>query len=78
MCVRQGLVEFGIRLPKEFGFDGDEVFIKKTEQGVLLISKNDSVWETWERNLKKCDDDFMTQRNQPEQQERKSFDELFD
>ena len=40
-----------VRLPDEFRFDGDEVFIKKTENGVLLISKNQFLWDTWEKNL---------------------------
>lgn len=67
-----------VRLPKEFRFDGDEVFIKRTEQGVLLVSKTKSLWDVWEKNLKKYDDEFMIERNQPEHQERKGLDELFD
>ena len=66
-----------LRLPKEFRFDADEVYIKHTSQGVLLVPKEESVWEVWAQNLMKYDDDFMTEREQPEQQ-RKGLDELFD
>jgi len=43
--------------------------------GVLLISKNQSMWDLWERNLMKYKEPFMTKRNQPElKQERESLD----
>ena len=68
-----------IRLPKAYRFEGKEVYIKKTSEGVLLISKNDAIWDVWEKNLKKYDKPFMTCRNQPEtQQQREGLDELFD
>lgn len=68
-----------VRLPKEYRFDGQEVFIKKTDQGVLLIPKKESPWDIWENNLMKYDKPFMVQRNQPlEQQSRIELDEIFD
>jgi antitoxin VapB len=30
-----------VRLPKEFRFDGDEVYVKKIRGGVVLLSKSD-------------------------------------
>lgn len=64
-----------VRLPKAFRFEGNEVYIKKVAEGVLLISKNQSVWDLWEKNLMKYDTPFMMDRNQPvQQQERESFD----
>lgn len=64
-----------VRLPKAFRFEGNEVYIKKVAEGVLLISKNQSVWDLWERNLMKYDTPFMTERSQPSnQQERESLD----
>jgi antitoxin VapB len=30
-----------VRLPKEFSFDGDEVYVKRVVGGVMLLSKND-------------------------------------
>ncbi len=68
-----------IRLPKAYRFEGKEVYIKKTESGVLLISKDNSAWNVWEKNLNKYDKPFMTDRNQPKiQQERADLDEIFD
>ena len=29
------------RLPKEFGFEGDEVYVKRVAGGVVLLSKSD-------------------------------------
>jgi antitoxin VapB len=68
-----------VRLPKIYRFEGEEIFIKKTPAGVLLIPKTRSVWEVWEANLKKYDEPFMIDRNQPEmQQNREGLDEIFD
>ncbi len=68
-----------VRLPKAFRFEGNEVYIKRSSGGVLLIPKDHSPWDAWERNLMKHDEPFMTSRNQPKiQQERAGLDELFD
>ena len=68
-----------VRLPKAFRFDGNEVYIKKISGGVLLIPKDRSLWDTWEKNLLKYDEPFMTERNQPDiQQQRDGLDEIFD
>jgi antitoxin VapB len=40
-----------VRLPKEFRLEGREVFIKKTGAGILLLPKNQSVWDAWEQHL---------------------------
>ncbi len=40
-----------VRLPKEFRLEGKEVFIKKTGAGILLLPKNQSVWDAWEQSL---------------------------
>ena len=68
-----------VRLPKAYRFEGTEVFVKKTNEGVLLIPKESSVWDVWEKNLKKHKTPFMTQRNQPQEpQAREGLDEVFD
>lgn len=68
-----------IRLPKAYRFEGEEVYIKKTVAGVLLIPKDNSTWNVWEKNLNKYNKPFMVDRNQPEiQQERADLDEIFD
>ena len=68
-----------VRLPKAYRFEGKEVYIKKVSQGILIIPKDKSVWSAWEKNLKKYDEPFMVERNQPDsQQERAELNELFD
>lgn len=67
-----------VRLPKAFRFDGDEVYIKKVADGVLLLPKNTSVWDAWEKNIMKYGEPLMEDRNQPEQQQRAGIDEIFD
>lgn len=68
-----------VRLPKAYRFEGKEVYIKKVSQGILILPKDKSVWNDWEKNLKKYDKPFMGKRNQPDsQQERTGLNELFD
>lgn len=68
-----------IRLPKAYRFEGREVYIKRTPEGVLLIPKDKSIWNVWEQNLKKYEKRFMGERNQPgDQQERTGLNEIFD
>ena len=68
-----------VRLPKAYRFEGDEVYIKKISQGILLIPKDKTAWGIWEENLKKYDKPFIPDRNQPDsQQERGGLNELFD
>lgn len=68
-----------VRLPKKFRFKGSEVYIKKTEEGVLLIPKNNSIWDVWEKNLIKYNDRFIDDRNQPDLRKgRSDLDEIFD
>ena len=67
-----------VRLPKAFRFEGNEVFIKKVSGGVLLIPKDYSLWDIWEKNLMKYEEPFMTERNQPENQDKRAgLDEIF-
>lgn len=58
-----------VRLPKEFRFDGEEVYIKKTGNVVMLIPTQQS-WDSLLGSLDKFTPDFMEDRNQPGQQER--------
>lgn len=52
-----------VRLPKEFRFEGDHVFIKKEGNMVILIPAK-KTWDTLIRSLEKFSDDFMTERTQ--------------
>ena len=59
-----------VRLPKEFRFKGEEVFIKKVGEAVVLLPREDS-WRTLYDSLEEFSGDFMQERDQPEgQQER--------
>jgi antitoxin VapB len=53
-----------VRLPREFRFNGDEVFIKRIGSAVVLLPKTKS-WDTLIESLGKFPDDFMTDRQQP-------------
>ena len=63
-----------VRLPKEFRFSGDEVFIKRVGNAVVLLPKARS-WDTLLESLQKFPPDFMTNREQPaEADHRESFE----
>jgi antitoxin VapB len=59
-----------VRLPKEFRFAGEEVLIKKVGSAVVLLPKAKS-WGTLLESLDKFPPDFMTDRNQPQDVERR-------
>jgi antitoxin VapB len=61
-----------VRLPKECRFRGKEVFVRKYEDIVILFPKR-SPWAPLIASIGKFTDDFMSDRNQPEQQERKGL-----
>ena len=67
-----------VRLPKEFRLEGKEVFIKRTGAGILLLPKDQSVWDKWEEMLLKGGEMLLAERNQPnDQQQREGLDDLF-
>lgn len=55
-----------VRLPKEFRFENqEELFVKKVEDGIILLSKNDkSVWDNMFDRLDEFSEDFMQTRVQ--------------
>lgn len=61
-----------VRLPKEFRFEGDEVFIKRIGQAVVLLPR-DRGWEILEEGLKSFEPGFAIERNQPGQQIREEL-----
>ena len=58
-----------VRLPKEFRFEGDAVFIKKSGSAVILIPLVNS-WDSLFGSLDKFTKDYMAGRDQPKQQKR--------
>ena len=61
-----------IRLPKEFRFSGDDVYINKIGKIVVLIPKDDP-WSVLANSLDQFSDDFMNDRNQPPQNSREEL-----
>ena len=60
-----------VRLPKEFRFEGDEVFIKRSGSAVVLIPLVNS-WDSLIGSLDKFSMDYMVRRNQPKRQRREA------
>jgi antitoxin VapB len=61
-----------VRLPKEFRFEGEQVFIKKMGKVTILLPMKNP-WEPLLKSLSKFSDDFMSSRDQPEQQKREDI-----
>ena len=61
-----------VRLPREFRFEDDHVFVKKSGNVVLLIPAKNS-WDTLIQSLDKFSDDFMIERKQSKVQSRDDF-----
>jgi len=53
-----------VRLPKQFRFQGTEVYIKRVGRCVILMPKDDP-WESLSSSLDNFSDDFMADRQQP-------------
>lgn len=60
-----------VRLPKKYRFAGDKVLIKRVGKAVVLLPYEKS-WSTLFDSLEQFSDDFMSDRQQPEPQERES------
>ena len=60
-----------VRLPKEFRFDGDRVFVKRVGNSVVLIPYQEP-WQSLFDSLDMFSDDFMAGREQPSQQDREA------
>ena len=66
-----------VRLPKNFRFSGERVYIKKVSNGVLLLPHDES-WQMMFDALEQFSDDlFADGREQPEQQSRVELEEMF-
>jgi antitoxin VapB len=52
-----------VRLPKEFQFTGNEVYIKKVGRAVVLIPKDDP-WLLFKESLNEFPDDFFAEGRQ--------------
>lgn len=62
-----------VRLPKNFQFEGNEVFIQKHGAAVILIPHEKS-WEIFMEGINEFSDDFMKDgRDQGEHQKREAL-----
>lgn len=59
-----------VRLPKEFRFQGEEVFIKRAGDAVVLFPKAKS-WDVLLASLDRFPSDFMSDREQPREAEQR-------
>lgn len=62
-----------VRLPKEFRFNGKQVYVKKFGQAVILLP-TDNPWEALTRSLDLFTEDFMETRQQPELDKRENLE----
>lgn len=61
-----------VRLPKDFRFEGDEVFIKRVGDAVVLLPRKEG-WSTLEQALGAFEPGFVMERYQPENQKRENI-----
>ncbi|MCF0114868.1 MAG: antitoxin [Erysipelotrichaceae bacterium] len=55
-----------VRLPKECRFEGDEVWVNKIGDVVIMMPK-EHAWEAFFQSFDMFSDDFMEERDQSEQ-----------
>lgn len=60
-----------VRLPKEFRFNGDQVYLKQVGDAVILLPY-DTPWQVMVDSLSLFSADFMQERSQPPDQEREA------
>jgi antitoxin VapB len=61
-----------VRLPKEFRFEGEFVYIKKSGNAIVLLPAK-GAWDSLVGSLDKFSEDFMPERSQPAPQDRETF-----
>lgn len=61
-----------MRLPKEFRFRGNEVFVRKLGNGVLLMPA-DGTWDCLEESTLLFSDDFLAKRDQGTHEQREGL-----
>ncbi len=61
-----------VRLPREFRFEGEFVYIKKSGNAIVLLPAK-GAWDSLVTSLEKFSDDFMSERGQPAHQDREAL-----
>ena len=62
-----------VRLPKEFRFESDEVYVTRLGSAVVLLPKKGS-WDVLFDALDGFTEDFMEERGQPREQQERDLD----
>jgi antitoxin VapB len=62
-----------VRLPKEFRFEGDEVYIRKEGEEVILSPRKASWQRFWESLEMFSDDVFIEGRQQPKNVDKRNW-----
>lgn len=62
-----------IKIPKEFKIDDEKAYIKKIGNCLYIVPYHNP-WQSMINSLDEFTDDFMSSRQQPEQQKRESLD----
>ncbi|MCC7337530.1 MAG: AbrB/MazE/SpoVT family DNA-binding domain-containing protein [Pirellulaceae bacterium] len=60
-----------INLPLDCHIDATEVFVKRVGRSLLLIPGDIDAWQLFSQGLEGFTDDFMSDRSQPAEQERR-------
>lgn len=61
-----------LEIPQEYEIQGQEVYLKRVGN-ILMLIPVDNPWQTFFDSLDLFSDDFMNQREQPEQQARETL-----
>ena len=61
-----------VRLPKEYRFDTDEVYVTKQGQNIIISPKK-ITWDEFFNTKPAFDDDFLDDREDTQPQDRESF-----
>lgn len=61
-----------VRLPKEFRFEGEFVYIKKSGNAIVLLPAK-GAWDSLVGSLDKFSEDFMSERGHPASQDREAL-----
>ena len=61
-----------VRLPKEYRFSGDSVYLKRVGNAVVLIPEQGG-WETLKGGTRSFTDDYLERRDQPPPQSREAL-----
>ncbi len=62
-----------VRLPKNYRFEGDLVYIKKTGGGVMLMPMDIDPWDVFEEGLNSFSEDFLLERPAQGEQHREGL-----